>query len=116
MLLPVMRFILHCDILNYANLQHETNYCQNFSKEGKQYFQSRNRLNDMQKMFTYHRTAQIAVIKLCTNDAEMFLHFHAFLPALSGMGILLTPVLTSLKKATEHPVVKTTELNSIAEK
>lgn len=70
----------------------------------------------MQKMFTYHRTAQIAVIKLCTNDAEMFLHFHAFLPALSGMGILLTPVLTSLKKATEHPVVKTTELNSIAEK
>lgn len=67
-------------------------------------------------MFTYHSTAHIAVIRLCTNDAEIFLHFHAFLPALSGMGTLLIPVLTSLKNPTEHPVVKTTELNSIAEK
>lgn len=70
----------------------------------------------MQKVLTYHSTAHIAVIKLCTNDAEIFLHFHAFLPALSGMGTLLIPVLTSLKNPTEHPVVKTTELNSIAEK
>lgn len=67
-------------------------------------------------MLTYHSTAHIAVIKLCTNDAEIFLHFHAFLAALSGMGTLPTPVLTSLKNPTEHPVVKTTELNSIAEK
>lgn len=66
-------------------------------------------------MLTYHSTAHIAVIKLCTNDAEIFLHFHAFLAALSGMGTLLIPVLTSLKNPTEHPVVKTTEPNSIAE-
>lgn len=55
-------------------------------------------------------------MKLCTNDAEMFLHFHAFLPALSGMGSLLIPLLTSLKNPTEPPVVKTTELNSMAGK
>lgn len=65
--------------------------------------------------FTHQSTAHIAVIKLCTKDVEMFLHFHAFLQALSGMGSLLTPALTSLKKPKEPPVVKITELNSIAE-
>lgn len=44
----------------------------------------------------------------------MFLHFHAFLQADSGMGSLVTPVLTSLKKPMELPVVKITELSSIA--
>ncbi len=44
----------------------------------------------------------------------MFLHFHAFLQADSGMGSFLTPALTSRNNTTELPVVKITELNSIA--
>lgn len=54
-------------------------------------------------------------MKLCTNDVEIFLHFHAFLRADSGMGSLLTPVFTSRKNPTELPVVKITELSSMAE-
>lgn len=95
---------------------HDTNYCHKFSKEGKLCFQSTQHAQEprCKGCLTYHSTAQIAVIKLCRNDAPMFLHFHAFLAALSGMGTLLIPVLTSLKNATEQPVVRTTELNSIA--
>lgn len=64
---------------------------------------------------THQRTAHIPVITLWTKDVEIFLHFHAFLQADSGMGSLLNPVLTSLKKPTEPPVVKITELNSMTE-
>lgn len=60
-------------------------------------------------------TAQTAVMKLCTNDVEMFLHFHEFLQADSGMGSLPNPAFTSLKTATELPVVKITEPSSMAE-
>lgn len=63
---------------------------------------------------THHSTAHIAVMPLCTKDAEMFLHFHAFLRADSGVGRFLNPVLTSLKNPTELPVVKSTELNSMS--
>lgn len=63
---------------------------------------------------TYHSTAHTAVMELCTKDVAMFLHFHAFLRAESGMGSLLTAALTSVKKPKEEPVVKITELNSIA--
>lgn len=65
--------------------------------------------------YTHQSTAHIAVMRLCTKDVEIFLHFHAFLAADSGMGSLLTPALTSLKNPTEPPVVKMTELNSMAE-
>lgn len=54
-------------------------------------------------------------MKLCTKDVAIFLHFQAFLQADSGMGSFLTPALTSLKNTTELPVVKITELNSMAE-
>lgn len=64
---------------------------------------------------THQSTAHIAVIKLCTKDVEIFLHFPAFLHADSGMGSLLTPALMSLKNTTELPVVKITELNSMVE-
>ena len=64
---------------------------------------------------THQSTAHIAVIKLCMNDVDIFLHFHAFLQADSGMGSFLTTTLTSLKNPTELPVVKITELNSMAE-
>lgn len=64
---------------------------------------------------THQSTAHIAVMKLCTKDVEIFLHFHAFLQAESGMESLLTPALTSLKNPMELPVVKITELNSIVE-
>lgn len=66
--------------------------------------------------WTYHSTAHTAVMELCTKDVAMFLHFHAFLRAESGMGSLLTVALTSVKKPKEEPVVKITELNSIAGK
>lgn len=54
-------------------------------------------------------------MKLCTNDVEIFLHFHAFLRADSGMGSLLTPVFTRRKNPMELPVVKITELSSMPE-
>lgn len=53
-------------------------------------------------------------MKLCTKDVAMFLHFHAFLRAESGMGSLLTAALTSVKKPKEEPVVTITEPNSMA--
>ena len=53
-------------------------------------------------------------MRLCTKDVEIFLHFHAFLQADSGMGSFLTPALTSRKNPTEPPVVRTTELSSMA--
>lgn len=53
-------------------------------------------------------------MKLCTKDVAMFLHFHAFLRAESGMGSLLTAALTSVKKPKEQPVVTITEPNSMA--
>lgn len=65
--------------------------------------------------WTYHSTAHMAVMKLCTKDVAMFLHFHAFLREESGMGSLLTVALTSVKKPKEEPVVKITELNSMVE-
>lgn len=65
---------------------------------------------------THHSTAQIAVMKLCTKDVEMFLHFHPFLQADSGMGRVRTPALTNLKKPTELPVVRTTALSSMLPK
>lgn len=55
-------------------------------------------------------------MELCTKDVAMFLHFHAFLRADSGMGSLLAVALTSVKKPKEEHVVKITELNSIAGK
>lgn len=55
-------------------------------------------------------------MELCTKDVAMFLHFHAFLRAESGMGSLPAVALTSVKKPKEEPVVRITELNSIAGK
>lgn len=69
----------------------------------------------LKKKTTYQSTAQTAVMKLCTNDVEIFLHFHEFLQADSGMGSLPIPAFTSLKRATELPVVKITEPSSMAE-
>lgn len=55
-------------------------------------------------------------MKLCTTDVEIFLHFHAFLQADSGVGSLPTPALTSLKNPTDPPVVKSTEPRSMSER
>lgn len=63
---------------------------------------------------THHSTAHIAVMKLCTKDVEMFLHLHAFLQADSGTVSIPTAVLTRRKNPTELPVVKITELSSMA--
>lgn len=63
---------------------------------------------------THHSTAHMAVMRLWTNDVEMFLHFHAFLRADSGTGSAPTPAFTSLKNPTEPPVVKITEPSSMA--
>lgn len=64
---------------------------------------------------THQSTAQIAVMKLCTNEVEIFLHFHTFLLVDSGMWSLPIPAFASLNRATELPVVKITELSSMAE-
>lgn len=63
---------------------------------------------------THHSTAHIPVIRLWVKDVQIFLHFQAFLQAVSGIGSLLTPQLTSLKKPIEPPAVKSTEFNSMA--
>lgn len=63
---------------------------------------------------THHSTAHIPVIRLWTKDVDIFLHFHAFLQAESGMGSLLNPELTSLKNPIDPPAVKITEFNSMA--
>lgn len=64
---------------------------------------------------THQSTAHIAVMKLCTKDVDMFLHFQAFLQADSGMGSLLMPAFISRKNPMELPVVKITELNSMVQ-
>lgn len=53
-------------------------------------------------------------MKLWTKEVEIFLHFHTFLHALSGIESLLIPQLTNLKKQAEPPVVNMTELKSMS--
>lgn len=91
-------------------VQHLTNHCLSPPDSQKK---QRSFFNYSQ---IYQSTPQIAVMRLCTNDVAIFLHFHAFLRADSGMGNLRTPALISLKNPTEPPVVKITELSSMTER